>query len=100
MTETRQNQTGCEKSCGEIEVPTKEEVAALSVLREIKERVRELKRRKTELLSHKKGAEVEELSAIDKEMADLRVRWEKWEEKRNRAAKERMILLGHESPFE
>lgn len=95
MKKIEENQTGCEKSCAKVEVPTKEEVTALSAMREIKDRVRALKKRRAELSSHKQG-EADELSAIEREMAQLKMRWEKWEEKRKRAAKERMILLGHE----
>jgi hypothetical protein len=31
-------------------------------------------------------------------MADLKEEWPAWEEKRQQAAKERMIILGHEEP--
>ncbi|MBU2499264.1 MAG: hypothetical protein KKE57_10205 [Proteobacteria bacterium] len=98
MKETKEKQIGCEKTCGNLEVPTDEEVAALSALREIKNRVRELKKRRSELSSHKGAGKAEDLSAMEREMAELKMRWEKWEKRRKQAARERMILLGHEDP--
>jgi len=35
---------------------------------------------------------------LEKGMADLKEEWLAWEEKRQQAAKERMIILGHEEP--
>jgi hypothetical protein len=40
----------------------------------------------------------DDLVILEKEMADLKEEWLSWEEKRQQAAKERMILLGHEQP--
>jgi hypothetical protein len=37
-----------------------------------------------------------EILELEKELAHLKVDWDKWEQKRQKASKERMILLGHE----
>ena len=96
--DTKEKQIGRETTCGKLEVPTEEEVIALRALREIKNRVRDLKKRRSELSSHNGTGKAEDLSAIEREMVDLKMRWEKWEERRKQAARERMILLGHEDP--
>jgi len=84
-------------SCpGKLEVPTPEEREALSAMRSIKESVRALKKRLTELKdsAHDKGTGG--ISELEKELSHLKLEWEKWDKKRQKAAKERMILLGHE----
>ena len=82
--------------CKKLEVPSEEEVVALNAMRAIKERVRDLKKRLSEVSSpHKEGDRAEALE-LEKKMEALKAQWNEWEEKRNRAAKERMILLGHE----
>lgn len=96
MEQVRGKPTGCERACGKVDVPTEDEVAALKALRSIKERVRELKKIKSGL-SERCGETVEPRS-LEREMAELKMKWEEWEEKRKRAARERMILLGHEDP--
>ena len=87
-----------EKVCGGVEVPTEEEVAALKALRQIKDRVRELKERRLELSSQEGSEGMTNAIAVEREMAELKVKWEEWEEKRQAAARRRMILLGHEKP--
>ena len=82
--------------CKKPEIPSEEEVVALNAMRAIKERVRDLKKRLSEVSSsHKEGDRAAALE-LEKKMEALKTQWNEWEEKRQRAAKERMILLGHE----
>jgi len=84
-------------SCpGKLEVPTPEEREALSAMRSIKERVRALKKRLTELKDSGHDEGTGEMSELEKELSHLKMEWDNWDEKRQEAAKERMILLGHE----
>ena len=84
---------GCE---GKLEVPTEKEMEALVEMKSIKEEVRALKKRLTALKASDHDANTGEILELEKELANLKVDWEKWEKRRQRAAKERMILLGHE----
>ncbi len=82
------------RCAGTIEVPTKREQQALSELKVIKTRVRELKPARGE------NGEVspDQRRAIERELHHLKQEWNRWEEERKEAARERMILLGHEEP--
>ncbi|RPJ19116.1 MAG: hypothetical protein EHM26_08435 [Desulfobacteraceae bacterium] len=40
----------------------------------------------------------DDMMNLEKQMEDLKEEWLSWEEKRQQAAKERMIILGHEQP--
>ena len=82
---------------GKIEVPTPREREALAAMKSIKERVREIKKRLDEIEALKDGANAEEIVSLQGEMARLKQEWDSWERKREAAAKERMILLGHET---
>ena len=92
--------TECKHSCGRIQVPSEEEVKALRAMREIKGRVRELKKRISEISASNKTAEGGVLIGLKDELAELKVAWDEWEKKRKEAAKVRMILLGHEKEDE
>jgi hypothetical protein len=81
---------------GKIEVPTEEERVILAQMKSIKEQVRELKKRLNTLTPSGGDEDADETPALKKELARLKVEWEEWDRKRRRAAKERMILLGHE----
>ena len=84
-------------SCpGKLEVPTPAEKDALDKMRDIKERVRTLKRRLTGLMDSGHDEGVQEISELEKELSHLKMEWDKWEQIRQKAAKERMIFLGHE----
>jgi predicted nuclease with TOPRIM domain len=100
-TEHAEKQTRCATNnsncCKRAEVPSDEEVAALSDMREIKVRAKELKKRLSEIsLYH--GEYLMEKSKLEKEMRELKSEWNELEEKRKRAAHDRMIMLGHEKP--
>ena len=82
------------KSCqGKLQVPTEEEKEALDEMKSIKERVRLLKQR---LRASGRDEATGETQALEKELAYLKVEWDEWEQKRQKATTERMILLGHE----
>ena len=81
---------------GKIEVPTDKEREALEAMRKIKERVRHLKGQFNEYDGTEDNKNCRAIHGLKKEMARLRAEWDEWEEKRQTAAKERMVLLGHE----
>lgn len=93
-----ETKSACVQSCKQIDVPTDDEVCALNELRCIKERVREMKKKISDLSAGLVAGTRDDLVILEKEMADLKEEWLSWEEKRQQAAKERMILLGHEQP--
>ena len=82
--------------CKKMEVPSEDEVVALNAMRAIKDRVRDLKTRLSQVSSSQKNEHRAEVLALQEKMAKLKVEWNEWEEKRKKAAKDRMILLGHE----
>jgi len=82
---------------GKMEVPTPRESEALAAMKAIKERVREIKKRLDELSALKDDVHAEEIVPLEGEIARLKQEWDSWETKREAAAKERMILLGHET---
>jgi chromosome segregation ATPase len=82
--------------CKKMEVPSEDEVVALKAMRAIKERVRDLKTRLSEISSSNRDEHKGEALALKQKMEKLKAEWNEWEEKRKRAAKERMIFLGHE----
>ncbi|MGD9321215.1 MAG: hypothetical protein PVH99_14680 [Desulfobacteraceae bacterium] len=82
--------------CKKMEVPSEDELVALNAMRAIKERVRQLKTRLSEMSSSNRDEEKGEALALEEQMEELKAEWNEWEEKRKKAAKERMILLGHE----
>lgn len=79
---------------GAVKIPTDKEKEALDKLRGIKAKVRELKDRLAGLESE--GAGDDEILAINRLLEELRLQWDQWQAKREEAARERMILLGHE----
>jgi hypothetical protein len=91
-----EGENGCGVSCKGIEVPTEDERIALAAMKRIKGRVRGLKKRLSHISStgSKKGSE--EIRELERELEKLKIEWNEWEGKREKAARERMILLGHE----
>ncbi|MCP4669393.1 MAG: hypothetical protein GY849_23925 [Deltaproteobacteria bacterium] len=81
---------------GKIEVPTEKEREALGAMKAIKERVRDVKERLRLLHASEGNESAEEGIELEEELAKLKIDWDMWEEKRRKAAKERMIILGHE----
>ena len=88
--------TSFEKTCKGIEVPTDDEVEALNAMKTLKFRVREIKKKISGISSDKKREDRSGLSRLERDLLMLKREWEQWEEKRKKAARERMILLGHE----
>lgn len=82
---------------GQLEVPTPREQKALAAMRAIKDQVRPLKDRLA-LLQDSGQGEGDEALNVKGELARLKKAWDRWEAERKAAAKERMIILGHEEP--
>ena len=81
---------------GKLEVPTEKEREALGAMKSIKEQARTLKIRLASLHASDSDKGAYEILTVENELARLKVDWNRWEEKRKAAAKERMIILGHE----
>ena len=86
----------CEKRCKSIELPTEDELKALNKLREIKNRVREIKKELSHMVSG--SSFYKERLRAESELHQLKKEWVEWEEKRDDAARQRMIALGHLEP--
>ena len=86
----------CLKTCRQVKVPTDDEVEALNMLRTIKQRAGEIKRRISELSLSQKAEDRALLRELGLEMTRLKGQWRDWDLKRKAATRERMILLGHE----
>ncbi len=87
-----------ETCTGKLEIPTPREQEALARLKSIKERVRVLKAALSSSKANDQPQLFETISNAEKELALLKEDWETWEAERKAAAKERMIILGHEDP--
>lgn len=88
--------TTFQKNCKGVNVPSDNEVEALAAMKALKLKVREIKKRISLSSTTDKESPSTTISALEKELKQLKREWDHWEEKRRRAAKERMILLGHE----
>lgn len=87
------------KSCaGQLEVPTPREQKALAAMRSIKEQVKPLKEQLAGLKASGQDEGDREVLRVKKELARLKKDWDFWETERKEAARERMIILGHEEP--
>jgi chromosome segregation ATPase len=82
--------------CKKMEVPSEDEVVALNAMRAIKERVRDLKTRLSEISSSNREEDKGEVLRLKEKLEKLKAEWNEWEGKRKKAAKERMIFLGHD----
>ncbi len=82
---------------GKMEIPTPREKKALQAMKSIKERVRVVKKRLDELKAQKAHGRAEEVLSLEDELKRLKEEWRELDTEREAAAKERMILLGHES---
>ncbi|PKN26247.1 MAG: hypothetical protein CVU64_18230 [Deltaproteobacteria bacterium HGW-Deltaproteobacteria-21] len=87
----------CENHCRRIEVPTEEEVVALNAMRGIKQEVKLLKER-LRTLPQTLPESLQERIELQEKLGRFKREWDGWEKKRKAAAKERMVLLGHEEP--
>ena len=82
---------------GKMEIPTPREREALSAMKSLKERVQRIKKRIDEFKGLKDDTYAEEIGSLKEQLVPLRKEWNSLERKRDAAAKERMILLGHET---
>jgi len=99
MAAISEDKTACQQSCRKIDIPTEEEVAALNQLRSIKDRLRKLRKQISDLSAGLvEGATRDDLMLLEDQVAELKEEWLVWEDKRQQAARERMIILGHEDP--
>jgi hypothetical protein len=89
-------QTSCKNYCKGIAVPTDDEVEALGAMKALKLRVRGIKKKISEISRGNEEGGAGSLSALEEELLVLKEEWNRLEEKRRNAARERMILLGHE----
>ncbi len=97
MTDAPENEVSCGRGCHKVEVPTEDELQALNAMRDIKERVRDLKKKIYRLAASTSGKN-DEIARLESEVERLKKEWQEWEEKRKEAARMRMIHLGHENP--
>jgi hypothetical protein len=88
----------CSNMCGEIQVPTEDELNALNAMRSLRQKARLLKLQLDRLERNEAGKEELEKDRVRLELDRLRREWLEWECRRQRASNERMILLGHEAP--
>ena len=88
--------TPSEKICKGIDVPTDNEVEALSAMKALKLRVREIKKKISDISLTSKQGKNESLLILEKDLMRLKKEWDRWDKKRRRAARRRMVLLGHE----
>jgi hypothetical protein len=84
---------GCQ---GKKDVPSDKEKECLMKMKAIKERVRELKAQAKYIEGLPGISSREKILEIEGELQNLKKIWNDWEEKRLKAEKERMIILGHE----
>ncbi|MBW1998401.1 MAG: hypothetical protein JRJ29_10620 [Deltaproteobacteria bacterium] len=96
MRRKRRPEATCQDICSEREIPDKNELEALNAMRRIKERVRTIKRKIDDLRS-REGNGSPEVKTLQEEVKRLRDEWNLWEKRREEAARERMIKLGHET---
>lgn len=87
----------CRSLCSKREVPDEKELEALKAMRTIKDRVRSMRKRIAEVSASNEEGHIEEIQRLEGEIARLKDDWKLWDKKRERAARERMIALGHES---
>ncbi len=95
MNDDKLNTVDCENRCKSMKLPTEDELKALNRLLEIKNRVRELKKKMALMNS---DSFYEERCRSEEELIELKKEWEVWEKKRDEAARERMVALGHLEP--
>jgi hypothetical protein len=81
---------------GQLKIPTDRELRALRAMRMVKERVRSLKAQKILLQESARWGNRDRLLCLEEELCGLRKEWDRLKEEWQAAARERMILLGHE----
>ena len=94
--EIMEKPTPYKKLCKGIELPSDNEVEALGAMRALKLRVREIKKEISEISQNKDKDGAGSITVLENELMALKREWNRLEEKRRNAARERMILLGHD----
>ena len=85
----------CTLHCKGVQVPTDKEVAVLNAIRSLKEEAKVVKKKMEAIKSSEKHTGGESLASLQGKMALFRKEWEALDKKREEAARERMIVLGH-----
>ena len=89
------SQTDAPSSCqGKLEVPTEKEREALAAMKAIKGEVRALKKRLTALKASGRDETTGEILELEKELAHLKVDWDKWEQKKTKGRKGKDDFIG------
>jgi len=86
----------CNALCQGVAVPTEDELEALKAMRTIKDNVRDLKKKLSNISFSDSDESAEKKLELEKELVRLKAEWNEWEIKRREAARVRMLLLGHE----
>lgn len=89
---------GCRTCPGKIEIPTPKEQEALEAMRAIKNEGKALELRIAALQAERPEGWEGVLEDLQQRRDVLRTAWKDWEARREEAARERMVLLGHEDP--
>jgi hypothetical protein len=89
---------GSKSLCGGIEVPSDDELVALNAMRSLREKAKTIREKMDQLERNGGVGDRSERVRMRQELDRLRMEWREWEKKKNRAARERMTLLGHEDP--
>ena len=88
----------CSHHCGGSEVPTEDEVVVLNEMRALKDRVKSIKKKMSEISSSDDGSKREVLEGLESDLARFKTEWNNLDARRQEAARQRMIILGHEKP--
>lgn len=98
MNDMKDNADTCSHHCKGLEIPTDDEVAVLNEMRALKDRVKSIKREILEINSSGDGSKKEFLEGLKSDLVRFKSEWNDLDSKRQEAARQRMILLGHEEP--
>ncbi len=85
--------------CGLAQVLTAEEESILAKMREIKEQVRPISQKLSDLQAHMSQASaiesMPEFPTLSAQLEELRLKWKDWEKKLEDATERKLIMLGH-----
>ena len=98
INDIKENAETCSHHCGGLEVPTDDEVAVLNEMRELKNQVKSIKGKISEISSSDDDSKKEDLAGLEGNLASLKKKWDDLDARRQEAARQRMIILGHEEP--
>lgn len=85
-----------DRCSGEFVPLTRDEEAILAQMRGVKARVAEVKQQIRELEGQRNGESLDRLRDRKQTLEELRCEWQELDQKRQKAARLRMQLLGHE----